>query len=58
MENTYTFNIYYDKKWVCDIVAHTKWEAIDKAYYRYLWVDNIDRSKLKAKCLIKQTKQK
>lgn len=50
MENTYNFKVYYDKKWICDIIAHTKWEAMDKAYFRYLYSDNLsDRSKLKAK---------
>lgn len=56
MENTYNFKVYYDKKWICDIVAHTKWEAMDKAYYKYLYESNADRSKLKASCRTKQTK--
>lgn len=56
MEATYNFKVYYDKKWICDIVAHTKWEAMDKAYYKYLYESNADRSKLKASCRTKQTK--
>jgi hypothetical protein len=31
------------------IVAHTKWEAIDKAYYKFIGKNpNLDRTKLKA----------
>ncbi len=45
MESTYLFRIYYDNKPFCTIVAHTKWEAVDKAYFKY---PNLERSKLKA----------
>lgn len=49
MENTYVFKIYYDKKFISTITAHTKWEAIDRAYYKYFFNENLDRKKLKAK---------
>lgn len=46
MENTYVFKIYYDKKFVTTITAHTKWEAIDNAFYRYFY--EYDRKKINA----------
>jgi hypothetical protein len=36
MENSHYFNVYYGKVCVWSIVAHTKWEAIEKAYYKFI----------------------
>lgn len=36
MESQHYFKIFYDKVCVWSVVAHTKWEAIDKAYYRFI----------------------
>lgn len=47
MEATFLFKIYYDKKFVSTITAHTKWEAIDRAFYIYLY--KYDRKKITAK---------
>jgi hypothetical protein len=50
MENQYFFKIFYDKLYVLSIVAHTKWEAIDKAYYKFIGDrPHLDRAKFKAK---------
>ena len=35
MEATYYFKIYYNKKPVCTMCAHTIYEAIDKTYSKY-----------------------
>jgi hypothetical protein len=32
MEQEYLFKVYYDKVFVLDVFAHTKWEAIEKAF--------------------------
>jgi hypothetical protein len=48
MESSYLFKIYYDKEFVCTIVAHTKWEAVDKVYFKYLHL-NLNRSRFSAK---------
>jgi hypothetical protein len=50
MENQYCFKVYYDKVLVWLVFAHTKWEAVDRAYYKFT-VDrpNLERSKFKAK---------
>ena len=49
MENVHSFKIYYGNVAVCTLVAHTKWEAIDKAFYKYIGVHpHIVRSKFKA----------
>lgn len=34
MERTYNFKIYYTNQYLFAIVAHTKWEAIDRAMSR------------------------
>ena len=50
MENQYYFKIYYAQAFVWSVVAHTKWEAIDRAYYKF--IDDcpyLERSKFKAK---------
>jgi hypothetical protein len=50
MESNYLFKIYYGKELVCTMVARTKWEAIDMAYYKYLYLHpNIERSLFRAK---------
>lgn len=36
MESQHYFKIFYDKVCVCSVVAHTKWEAIDRAYYKFI----------------------
>ena len=36
MENKYHFNVYYENVCVWSILAHTKWEAIDRAYNRFI----------------------
>lgn len=49
MENQYFFKIFYDKVCVLSIVAHTKWEAIDKAYYKFIGeYPHLERAKFKA----------
>jgi hypothetical protein len=49
MESKYYFKLYYDQKYVLLVAAHTRWEAIDRAYNKFV-VDypKIDRTKFKA----------
>jgi predicted alternative tryptophan synthase beta-subunit len=50
MERSYNFKIYYKGEFVCSITAHTKWEAIDRAYYGKMEGDpGIDRQKITAR---------
>ena len=50
MEKYFLFKIYYKKAQVWSVIAHTKWEAIDKAYYQYATkFPEIERSKFKAR---------
>ena len=50
MENNYYFKIYYAHAFVWSVVAHTKWEAIDRAYYKFIDdCPHLERSKFKAK---------
>lgn len=50
MENQYCFKVYYDKTFVWLVVAHTKWEAIDRAYFKFTADSpHLERSKFKAK---------
>lgn len=50
MEAIFLFKIYYKKVRVWSVIAHTRWEAIDKAYYEYATkYPLIERSKFKAK---------
>ena len=52
MESEYYFKVYYDKVCVWSVVAHTKWEAIDKAYYKFIGDGmELDRKNMKAKKL-------
>lgn len=52
MENQYCFRVFHMEHSICLVVAHTKWEAIDKAYYKFT-ADGmeLDRKKMKAKKL-------
>jgi hypothetical protein len=36
MESLHCFKIYYGNVYVLNVTAHTKWEAIDKAYYKFI----------------------
>lgn len=36
MESKYYFEVFYQGHKVQTIVAHTKWEAIDRVFYRYI----------------------
>ena len=50
MENKYYFDVYYGKACVWSVVAHTKWEAIDKAYYKFsAGNSNLERTKFRVK---------
>jgi hypothetical protein len=50
MESSYYFSIYYEKVCVWSVVAHTKWEAIDKAYYKFIENSpHLERAKFRAK---------
>lgn len=43
------FNVYHSGKLLCWIVAHTKWKAVDKVYYKLVSINQIaDRKKMKA----------
>lgn len=46
-ENQYTFRVYHGTELLCFIVAHTKWEAVEKAMSQTGW--RYDRRKLIAK---------
>ncbi len=35
MESEYVFKVYYGGVFVIDIIAHTKWEAIEKAWSKF-----------------------
>jgi hypothetical protein len=49
MESQYFFKVYYEKTFVLSIVACTKWEAVDKAFYKFLGEHpNLERKKFKA----------
>ena len=49
MESQHYFKIYYAQEFVWSVVAHTKWEAIDKAFYKFI-SDHpyLERKKFKA----------
>ena len=50
MEAIFLYRIYYNKIQVWSVIAHTRWEAIDKAYYRYITeCPTIQRSKFGAR---------
>lgn len=49
MESLHYFKIYYGNVYVLNVTAHTKWEAVDKAYYKYIPErPYLERSKFKA----------
>ncbi len=50
MEREYLFKVYYENVLVKTVVAHTKWEAVEKVYSRYIGeYPNLVRSLFKAK---------
>lgn len=50
MESQHYFKIFYGQVCVWSVVAHTKWEAIDKAYYKFIGErPHLERTKFKAK---------
>lgn len=50
MEREYLYQVYYQNVLVKTVVAHTKWEAIEKVYSRlYPEFPNLVRSLFKAK---------
>ncbi len=50
MESQHYFKIYYAQAFVCSVVAHTKWEAIDRAFYKFIGdCPHLERTKFKAK---------
>lgn len=50
MEKKKYFKIYYGSELMCIMYAHTSFEAIDKAYYKYVgYAKNLERRKLTAK---------
>jgi hypothetical protein len=50
MESQHYFKIYYAQAFVCSVVAHTKWEAIDRAFYKFIGdCPHLERAKFKAK---------
>jgi hypothetical protein len=52
MERIRYFHVYYRGEFVCTMCAHSNFEAVDRAFYRYLSeIPNLDRSGLIAKKL-------
>jgi len=50
MESQHYFKIYYAQEFVWSVVAHTKWEAIDRAFYKFIGdCPHLERAKFKAK---------
>lgn len=35
MESEMVFKVYYDRVFVVDIIAHSKWEAVEKAWAKF-----------------------
>lgn len=53
MEQQTVFAVYYDGEFMCKIYAYTKWEAIDKVFYRVATIHpERDRKKYVAKVAI------
>lgn len=49
MERQQYFKIYYGQICVWSVLAHTKYEAIDKAFYKFIGErPHLDRKKFKA----------
>jgi hypothetical protein len=52
MERQYIFKVYYCGDFLCETIAHTKWEAMDRAFSEYVGsIDNLTRGKIIAKKL-------
>lgn len=50
MESQHYFKVYYEKNFALSVVAHTKWEAIEKVYQKMiLEYQNVERCKMSAK---------
>ena len=50
MESEFVFRIYYGGVYVIDIIAHSKWEAIEKAWTKFSPTRPLlERTKFKAK---------
>jgi hypothetical protein len=50
MESTHYFKIYYGNVYVLSVCAQTKWEAIERAYSKFMSdVPNLKREKFTAK---------
>lgn len=50
MESLHYFKIYYGNVCVWAVTAHTKYEAVDRAYYHFIPErPHLERSKFKAK---------
>lgn len=52
MERQRYFNVYYRGELVCTMCAHSDFEAVDRAFFRYVSeIPNLERSGLIAKKL-------
>lgn len=52
IEDKYVFAIYVAKKYLCKVLASSKWEAMDKAFSEYVGsIENLTRAKIIAKKL-------
>ena len=52
IERQYIFKIYYYGDFLCEMIAHTKWEAMDRAFSEYVGsINNLTREKIIAKKL-------
>jgi hypothetical protein len=50
MERQHLFNLYYGSELLGSIVAHTKWEAVDRIYHRMVDKSSgLERAKIRAK---------
>lgn len=50
MENEYLYKVYYGSVLVKTVVAHTRWQAVEIVYSRYIGeYPNLIRSMFKAK---------
>jgi len=49
MENQRLFKVFYSGKQMCWVIAHTKFEAVDKAYYKFYSEETpLDRKLIRA----------
>ena len=52
MEQQTMYAIYYGGEYMCKIYAHTKWEAVDRVFYRVSSIHpNKERNKYVAKVI-------